>query len=145
LATDYSLFIFSRFGEELKENNQVSQIIRFEKLASLHEPDFAHVFFFFSSLSFFFQDSVAAIINSMNTAGETILISGTTLCICFLGLTLLPLTFLQVCVLPHFPSQHRLHLLSISCTFLLTCPTRFSAERFERREMFHVRLRTMEI
>jgi uncharacterized membrane protein YdfJ with MMPL/SSD domain len=61
MSTDYTLFMFSRFGEEMRAN----------------------------------EDSRLAITNAMLTAGETILISGTTLCICFLGLTLLPLTFLQ--------------------------------------------------
>eukprot|EP00298_Acanthocystis_sp_HF-20_P015375 c21121_g1_i1.p1 GENE.c21121_g1_i1~~c21121_g1_i1.p1 ORF type:complete len:819 (+),score=310.55 c21121_g1_i1:31-2487(+) len=61
LSIDYSLFVFSRFSEELKGG----------------------------------RNGVDAMDMSIRTAGETILVSGTTLCICFLGLTLLPLTLLQ--------------------------------------------------
>eukprot|EP00299_Pterocystis_sp_00344_P015624 c7814_g1_i1.p1 GENE.c7814_g1_i1~~c7814_g1_i1.p1 ORF type:complete len:818 (-),score=193.80 c7814_g1_i1:51-2504(-) len=61
LSTDYSLFMFSRFGEEIKEN----------------------------------ADAIACIKTALATAGHTILISGSTLCVCFLGLAMLPLTFLQ--------------------------------------------------
>eukprot|EP00301_Raphidiophrys_heterophryoidea_P019419 c4358_g1_i1.p1 GENE.c4358_g1_i1~~c4358_g1_i1.p1 ORF type:complete len:847 (-),score=201.77 c4358_g1_i1:157-2418(-) len=61
LSIDYSLFLFSRFTEELRAG----------------------------------RDATQAMETSLRMAGETILVSGTTLCICFLGLTMLPLSLLQ--------------------------------------------------
>jgi uncharacterized membrane protein YdfJ with MMPL/SSD domain len=58
LSIDYSLFLLSRFGEEVRAG------------ASLEE----------------------ALIITLQTSGHTVLISGSTLCLCFLGMLLIPVS-----------------------------------------------------
>jgi uncharacterized membrane protein YdfJ with MMPL/SSD domain len=93
MSIDYSLFLLTRYREQLVAGISFFSLSRtFPVISTFFTAD---IFFLSNLIIFPGDDSRQAVERLLSTAGHTVLVSGTTLIVCFLGLVVLPLNMMQ--------------------------------------------------